>query len=115
MTVDKPKDFAETLVDAFEQAKENCFPLLEGETLAALDLARMDLLQALRVPAPIHSEDFPDMRDQMAIATLPAIIEANKENMKISFEGEAEQAYKYADAMIKARKATGASTPEGAA
>ncbi len=43
------------------------------------------------------------LRDYFAAKALPAIIEANKENAKISFEGEAKEAYKYADAMLKIR------------
>lgn len=46
----------------------------------------------------VPREFFPGM-------TLRAIIDVNRENMKISFEGEAEQAVKYADALIAALKA----------
>lgn len=106
------KDFAEIQVDELIE----CVRKFENgrATNDSLILHRKNTVLAIRarVPSP-HTEDFPDMRDQFAMAALPAIIEANKENMKISFTGEAEQAYKYADAMMAARKAS--STPEGAA
>lgn len=45
------------------------------------------------------------LRDYFAAKALPSVIIASQKNSSISFDGDAEQAYKYADAMIKIRAA----------
>jgi hypothetical protein len=46
------------------------------------------------------------LRDYFAGQALPMVMQLNKSNMTIDWFGEAQEAYKYADAMLKAREAT---------
>lgn len=91
-------------------------PQVTGET----DLLARDKWNR-RAPSP-HSEDFPDMRDQFAMAAMSGLCSlvddrtcsGTPEQIKAQSAGyllnDAKTAYAYADAMIKARAT---STPEG--
>jgi hypothetical protein len=103
------KDFAEALVDAFERsvALWHCRDDIDSpEALRTMKQAKADLLQALRVPAPEHQEDFPSVRDQFAMAALPAVRIAYAEVHGIFLDADAAAKYAKADAdaMMEARK-----------
>lgn len=113
------KSFAEKLVEAYGEAvvtwhsQEN---IESRDALAVLKKSRADLIQALTVPAPVVEEDFPTVRDEFAKAALTGFM-SQEDNRTVSGtpkEIEAKQAgliasdaamcYRYADAMMAARK-----------
>jgi len=61
--------------------------------------------ESYRDPEIYCAQEGMTLRAYIAARALPAVIDVNRENMKISFEGEAEQAVRYADALIAALKA----------
>ncbi len=57
-------------------------------------------------PPDTYSAGGMTLRDYFAAKALPMVMQLNKTNLTIDWFGEAKEAYKYADAMIKAREAT---------
>lgn len=112
------KDFAELMVDNLIAAAERYAvsnPMDDFLTLKreALEQHRQDVIQALRVPSP-HSED---LRDGFAKAALHGLLASAPDSVCESktpdgIEAErreyaaleAKSAYRYADAMMKARE-----------
>lgn len=96
------KSYADNLIKAFEDAVldyDNADGATSAPALKHLDRAREDLRQALLVPKQVE-EDFPTMRDQFAMAALPALVAADP----CSKEAAVRDAYEYADTMIAFRK-----------
>lgn len=102
------KDFAETLVDEFQDACMAFYSddsgLSDVEAMDGLAAARKRLMGALRVPSA-HSED-PTIHDGYAMAALPAVRIAYAQVHGIFLDADAAAKYASADAsaMMKARE-----------